>query len=120
MNDPAAMQKQIDDLEYENGKLRAALAEENVQMPALLGLTHGEATVFRVLLKRLFATRETILLVLHGAATARDPKIVDVYICHIRKKLKPLGIVINPVRGIGYEIDKQWRDKFMEAAEVAP
>lgn len=34
----------------------------------------------------------------------RDLKIVDVYVCKIRKKLAPLGVIVGTVWGQGYRV----------------
>ena len=70
-------------------------------------LTSSEARVVGVLLKREVATKDAIMAALYRA-DARDEaevKIVDVFICKIRKKLKPLGIQITTRWGQGYCIE---------------
>lgn len=38
-----------------------------------------------------------------------DPKVVDVYICRLRRKLQPLGFEIHTAIGCGWSIDAEQR-----------
>jgi len=40
-----------------------------------------------------------------------DPKIIDVVVCHIRKKLKPFGVEISTMWGRGFYFDDENRAK---------
>ena len=78
-------------------------------------LTRLEATLMGVLLRRDEADKQT----LHGAIEQQrftratrpdsldptDPKMVDVIICKLRKKLKPYEVFIKTIWGRGYYID---------------
>jgi len=75
-------------------------------------ITRLEASVFAILLKRDMATKEQ----LHTASEASrpsehrkttEPKIVDVVICKLRKKLTPRGIIIETSWGNGYYISPE-------------
>ena len=73
-----------------------------------------------VLLKREEADKETLHFVIETQRALRrtrpdsvettDPKMVDVVICKLRKKLRPLGINIQTLWGHGYYIDSDGRD----------
>lgn len=99
-------------LEAENDELRARVhvLEEMVGMrlhvPLVFGLTAQEAALFGLLLKREIVTREAAMVVLYGARAGGEGdvqvKIVDVFLCKIRKKLKPFGIAIETVWGRGF------------------
>lgn len=59
-------------------------------------------------------TREQLLDRLYQLRPADDEpeaKIVDVFVCHIRKALQPLGIQIETVRGRGYRIKPKGNDQ---------
>ena len=87
-------------------------------------VTRLEIALLSVLLKRSQATKEQ----LHSAAKQSragepqedtEPKLVDVVICHMRKKLKPLGIAIETVWGIGYLITAAHRTLALDMLQAA-
>ena len=43
-----------------------------------------------------------------------EPKIIDVWVCKLRKKLKPLGIRIDTSRGRGYALGVTERPRIIE------
>lgn len=120
MTDLAAMQKQIDDLEFEVSEYRRILA--GPELPPNVGqlLTPSEGRMLRVLLAREIATKDMIAMSLWGIADydRRDWKSIDVRLCALRKKLRPLNATITTIPHTGYSLDKEWRDRIMaEAAE---
>lgn len=84
-------------------------------------ITQLEGTVLIVLLRRDEATKDMI----HGAIEHRratraaqpetmeetDPKMVDVVICKLRKKLRPFDVVIVTMWSRGYFMEKAMRKK---------
>jgi DNA-binding winged helix-turn-helix (wHTH) protein len=72
-----------------------------------------------VLLKRDEADKDTLHYVIETQRALRrsrlnnsettDPKMVDVVICKLRKKLKPLGINIKTLWGRGYYLNEESR-----------
>jgi len=86
-----------------------------------LGLTRLEAGFILVLLKREEADKDTLHYVIETQRAMRrtrpdkqeevDPKMVDVIICKLRKKMKPLGINILTLWGHGYYLEEAGRDK---------
>lgn len=75
-------------------------------VPVEWGLTSQEARVFAHLMTRDMATKESIMAALYSdrADDQVEPKIVDVFICKMRKKLRPYGILIETVWGQGYAL----------------
>lgn len=71
-------------------------------------LTKAEADVFEVLWKNSgrLVSKEKIMDFLFSLSPDTEPeiKIVDVYVCKIRRKLKGMGIVIKTDWGRGYRI----------------
>ena len=75
----------------------------------LFKVTKLQAALFSVLIKRNEVTKET----LHQVAEQRrlpnkeetDPKIVDVVICNLRKKLKPFDLEIKTAWACGYYME---------------
>lgn len=81
--------------------------------------TRLEAAILAVLLKRTEVTKQQLHQVIEnnrpgdGEGNPReetDPKMVDVLICHLRKKLKLHEITIETVWGIGYLVSGAQRD----------
>lgn len=74
--------------------------------PLEWGLTKNESRLLGVLLERELVTKDTAMAALYRDRGEREPelKIVDVFICKARKKLKPFGIVIDTRWGVGYSM----------------
>lgn len=94
---------------------RIALLEERVRQlenalapvwnaPVEWRLTSSESRVFSHLMTRDVATKDSIMAPLYSDQLKDEvePKIVDVFVCKLRKKLRPFGIQINTVWGQGY------------------
>lgn len=104
-------------IETENEVLRARIAE----LESLLGhdwlppvewrLTPAEARVMGALRSRDVATKGALMAALYrdNAADEAEIKIVDVFVCKIRKKVKSFGIVIETRWGIGYSLTPESR-----------
>ena len=96
-------------LEERIADLEALLSEE---LPDFLSsdLTRTEATVASLLLRRPIVTRDAIMTFMYSTrADAPSVKIADVFICRLRRKLKPYGIEIETVWGRGYRLTKEGR-----------
>ncbi len=108
----------LEAVEAENDMLRArvdtlerALGLQ-LDAPVAFGLTASEARVRGVLLNRDHAGKETIMLALYGGLHQQDEaeiKIVDVFVCKMRKKLKRFGIEIETVWGRGYRMTPEMK-----------
>lgn len=77
--------------------------------------TRLEASLLAVLLRRSEVTKTQLHHVIEKTRPNEnrdetDPKMVDVVICHLRKKLKPHGITIKTIWGVGYLIPASDRD----------
>ena len=96
-------------LEEENDELRARvrmleeLSGVGFDAPPQLCLTKNEAIIFGTLLKQKLVLRTSLitLLYIHKQDEA-DIKIVDVWVCKMRRKMKPYGIDIQTQWGQGY------------------
>lgn len=85
-------------------------------------LTPSEQRVMGVLLKRDVATKDAIMATLYRA-DGRDEaeiKIVDVFICKMRRKLKAFGIVIVTHYGMGYALADRSATAALARVGVAP
>jgi two-component system cell cycle response regulator CtrA len=111
-------------LEAENTALRdrvAFLEQEiglaNAENAGLyFDLTPREAICFGVLLNNKAPRRSTFMAALYSdrADDEIEPKIIDVFICKIRKKMRPLGIEIKTHWGEAYEMPVESKAKARE------
>ena len=76
------------------------------ETPRFLGLTKQESKLFGLLMARTaLVTQDLAVDALYGGQPEeRDPRIVDVFICKLRKKLKRWDIKIETVWGLGFRI----------------
>jgi two-component system cell cycle response regulator CtrA len=70
-----------------------------------LGLTKNEAIILGVLMKKEIAHKEAIWLTIYAAKAEEDEaeqKIIDVWVCKMRPKLKRFDVEIQTAWGVGY------------------
>lgn len=104
-------------VEEENALLRERVAElERVlgitlDAPLEWGLTGQESRVMGALIARPLVTKDVAMAALYRdfGRDEPEPKIIDVFICKIRKKVRPFGIEIETVWGQGYRIPADQR-----------
>lgn len=104
-------------LQDENALLREQVADLQRQLtanwvsPIEWRLTKRENGVMSVLVARGLATKDAIMAGLYSDKIGEEPepKIVDIFICKIRKKLEPFGIQIETRWGQGYYLDDATR-----------
>lgn len=109
-------------LEEENEKLRERVIEleemlgMTLDAPLNFGLTAHEAKVLGLLSKVTMATKEMIMSTLYFDRPNDMPeiKIVDVFICKMRRKLEPFEISIETVWGRGYSLAKEGKTKIAQ------
>ncbi len=85
------------------------------------------ASFLLVLVRREEADKATLHRVIEAQRAQRanrpddpeetDPKMVDVVICNLRKKLKPFGVIIHTLWGHGYFLDVAGRQKALALVE---
>lgn len=90
-------------------------------------LTKLMASFMLVLVKREEADKMTLHRVIETQRATRanrpntseetDPKMVDVVICNLRKKLKPFALTINTLWGRGYYLDAKDRQAVLDMVE---
>ncbi|WP_296741390.1 helix-turn-helix domain-containing protein [Mesorhizobium sp.] len=98
----AALERRIDELEH---RVRALEEISGAQLDAPLefGLTRNESVIFGLLVKNAMVRRDGMMEVLYmHKQDEAEIKIVDVWVCKMRQKLKPWGIRIETVWGRGY------------------
>lgn len=99
----------IDRLERENDDLRARvkmledISGTNFEAPPQFLLTKNEAVIFGLLLKNKLVLRSSMMGALYPLEQDEaEIKIVDVFVCKMRRKLAPHGITIETQWGQGY------------------
>lgn len=92
-------------------------------VPAGLRLTKREDLVLRSLLKRPLATKEQVMsdayADLYDLGDEPEIKIVAVFVCKIRKKMKPFGLTIETQFGVGYRVPPETRQAIRRMNEEA-
>jgi len=112
----ARLRNENEDLREQVRQLKAVLAPE-IEVPLEWGLSASERTIVQTLIARPVATRQMIWKSLYdGMKDDRDPKVIDVFMCKIRHKLRPAGIVISTVWGRGWALAPEWRERLARQA----
>lgn len=107
------LEAENDTLRERNKQLEAELGMRgDLVVPLEWGLTAKEEAVMRALIEREIASKEYILGFVYNGRDEAEPKIVDVFVHHIRKKIGPFGVKIETVWGRGYTLDKETRARF--------
>lgn len=110
----------IDMLEERIRQLEDILCPPTVLIPAEWCLTPSEARVFSHLTTRDCATKQSIMMAMYSDRVDVEPeiKIVNVFVCKLRKKLKPFGVNVTTVWGHGYSLVN--RQRFAANAAIFP
>lgn len=115
--------KKVQRSEAEASVLSATDDQLVVRCSSLFKLTRLQATVFLQLLRRQQLTKEQVHLAIEGnrsdAKEPTDPKMVDVVIYHIRKKLKAYEVAVETIWGVGYTIRMDDRERAMQLLKQA-
>ena len=113
----------LEAVEIENQRLRnrVEILERECGMtmlaPMRWGLTAHEAKLLGVLCKRPAVTKDGIMAALYRDEGRDEPeiKIVDVFVCKLRRKLTPFGVEIKTLWGQGYSMDAENKRRVAEA-----
>lgn len=116
MNEIADLRGQIEDLKAEKRDLLAQLVPSELRdnFPSKWALTPTESAMLAFLVARAPATRtkEQILSAIYpNIDDAPELKIIDVFVCKLRKKIDRFGLKIETVWGYGYRISRQTADE---------
>lgn len=112
------VQRENDELRERVALLERVLCQAERPFPFEWALTASEARVFGVLVSREMATKDAIMAGLYGSRLKdeAEEKIVDVFICKLRKKLGRFGIQIRTHWGQGFSLAAPERARFRSAA----
>ena len=102
-------------LEEENDELRerVRMLQDQLGMafeaPPQFLLTRAETVIFGLLLKNSLVRKEMAMSAIYAHLPDEEPeiKIVDVWVCKMRRKLRPYGIEIQTQWGQGYFISAE-------------
>ncbi len=102
-----ALRSRVSELEERNRQLEDALCPPADCPPLEWGLTSTEAKVFAHLASRDMVTKRSVMAALYSDRPEEpEPKITDVFICKLRRKLKPFGVSIVTVWGQGWSLER--------------
>lgn len=99
-------QREIDVLRERVRQLEDMLVPPTVHVPIEFRLTASEARVFAHLATRDQATKDSIMMAMYSDRPGEQPeiKIVDVFVCNMRRKLRRFQVEIITVWGSGYAL----------------
>jgi two-component system cell cycle response regulator CtrA len=106
-----ALTDQLDQVTERNRQLEELLALTTVWIDPAWRLSMTEARLFAHLVSRPVSSKKSVMMALYSgrAGAMPDEKIVDAFICKLRKRLKAFGIVITTVRGRGFTVEGRER-----------
>lgn len=122
------LRERIDRLEIENDELRERVAElEEIlfatdwHCPIEFRLTGSEAAILAAMLRRERCSKEFLHMATARPGEEKDTelKIIDVWICKMRKKLEPFGIEIVTLWGQGYCLTPASKERLNNWAAAA-
>ena len=106
----SAQAAEIETLRERIRQLEDMLAPVTWRIPPEWRLTGQEAVFFSHLLARDIGTKESLMAALYSDRIDEpERKIVDVFVCKIRKKVAPHGVKIATVWGRGYRLEDRER-----------
>lgn len=114
------LRDRINTLEIENDELRERVEElEGIlfatdwHAPVEFGLTNSEAAILAALISRERCSKDFLLMATARPGEEKDAeiKIVDVFVCKLRRKIAPFGIQIITLWGQGYTLDTTTRER---------
>lgn len=113
-----SLENQVEALKQKVASLETELSEGRTGIiPTSLRLTAKEATLLKTLYERPDVVRKEVLwdelyaLLPNGGP---EPKIIDVFICKMRRKLRSHGITIETVWGRGYRLPAESKKRLEE------
>lgn len=113
----AALEERVIELEGQVEKLTSAILGQAPMAFMALGLTPHETGILGALMARPETrTKSQLMDALYGLRMTDeepDQKIIDVFVCRLRRKLKPFGIKIETAWGQGYRLSAEDRQRVL-------
>lgn len=118
----------VEKIEEENEILRERIRQleetlgHRLTVPIIFGLSDHEGRMLGALMSREILSKPQLLDVLYGHKPVDDEpeiKIIDVYVCKTRAKLKRFGVEISTKWGGGYYMTKDAKAKVQEYMAIA-
>jgi two-component system cell cycle response regulator CtrA len=130
INENRLLRQELDLEREKNRQLQALLVPAEWEPPIEFCLTESERLILAILYKSpTMIKRETIMDTLYHFRSGSEiphAKIVDVFICKLRAKMKTYGVTIDTIWGQGYilsdasrRILKNWNDNTINNHENA-
>lgn len=99
-------------------ELEAQLGIRN-DIPPMFGIPRNMGALLAMLLKREVVTRDGALLAIYSGMPNTwdkepDPKIIDVFICKLRVRLRKYGVKVSCKWGLGYFMDGENKRKLRD------
>lgn len=102
------LREENDELQETVRQLREQLAGETEPLPeGLPHLTRREAAALRAIMRRGAITRSALYAAIYGTDADIDEKLIDVWVCKLRRKLSGTGIRIATDWGRGFRVEYQ-------------
>lgn len=110
--------EECEDLRHRVRELEAELRGETYTMPIVLNLTSMEACILRAMMATSRPrSRDFLVEVTRGVPGQKkdDPisNVIETKICHLRAKLRPHGVVIENVWGLGWKLTADSRERLL-------
>lgn len=95
----------IAELEERIAMLTAALGQDRLLWGVPLGLRRSHGRMLACLMKLPVVARDTMVAVLwHDAPDMRDPRTIDVLMSQMRFRLRPHGVQVETLCGVGWRL----------------
>jgi two-component system cell cycle response regulator CtrA len=107
------LEGEIDNLQDKCNVLLSELGQ-TLNAPLCLNLTGNEAGILGCLLMRPFALKTTLMAAIYSDRVTDDEtpeiKIIDVFVCKLRKKLADYGVTVETIWGEGYKLTPEGKE----------
>lgn len=115
------LRRELADKEAEIEALRQVRVGDHERFVGVAGFTAMEARFVALIASRDRVSKEAAFSALydHGSDDPPAPKIVDIWLHRVRRKLKPYGVTIETIWGFGFQVSAEGRKRLHEIADAA-
>jgi len=113
------LREQVEDLQERIRDLSQKQGGDYKDFQGIAGLTDHEARIVAALVVAGRMTKERLYYAAYGTKAENEqpePKIIDVFVCKVRKKLARLNVEIKTLWGTGYEMSREHRNTMLQLA----